>query len=228
MEWIRNRDVCAAKMSRYATVIFDLDGTLIDSAPGVKESFRNAVKAVLPDVEFDLGSVVIGPPLPKMFEVAYPTATTEQVKALVAAFRADYNESGWKKTRLFVGVKDALSELQSHGAEMFVVTNKPLDISQKILQFFELTAFFTDVRSLDSVVPSYANKAEMVRALLRERNLKPEQCVLIGDTKGDADAARTVEMSFIWVSFGYGKRDDILDVVKSVDSFRELTELCLR
>ena len=215
-------------MNRYPTVIFDLDGTLIDSAPGVTESFGKAVMTVFPDAKFDPQAVVIGPPLAKMFGTAYPHASGEQVLALVNTFRADYTETGWKRTRVFTGVKDALSELQLHGAEMFVVTNKPLDISQKILQFFELASFFTDVRSLDSVAPSYANKTEMVRALLRERNLKPEQCVLIGDTAGDADAAKATGIPFVWVSFGYGKRDDILDVVKSVDSFRELTELCLR
>lgn len=208
-------------------VIFDLDGTLTDSAPGVKESFVKAVNAVLPGATVDIASVVIGPPLPKMFEAAYPNATAEQVKALVTAFRADYTVNGWNKTDLFGGVERALTTLASRGVQMFVVTNKPLGMSRKILRYFKLDGFFSEIRSLDSVNPPYANKSEMLKALIRDHHLKPEQCVLIGDTRGDADAAAAAQMPFIWVSFGYGKRSEIPETAKLMDSFDELTGLCL-
>jgi phosphoglycolate phosphatase len=206
-------------MSRFASVIFDLDGTLIDSAPGVKESFTAAVALVFPGIEFDPDSFVIGPPLPKMFEAACPMATSEQIPALVTAFRADYNAGGWKKTRVFDGVEEALASLASRGVKMYVVTNKPLDISRKILIHFKLDGYFEDIRSLDSVTPAYANKTQMLKSLVLERNLKPEQCVLIGDTIGDASAAKAVAMPFVWVSFGYGKRGDFDGEIAVLDSY---------
>jgi phosphoglycolate phosphatase len=207
------------------SIIFDLDGTLIDSEPGVKESFGKAVAVVFPHAKFDPAAVVIGPPLPKMFAAAYPQASEGQIEPLVDAFRAHYNEVGWQKTRLFDNVKETLASLHSPGTAIYVVTNKPLDISRKILRFFELDRYFEDVRSLDSVDPPYRNKTEMLRALVKDRNLKPEQCVFIGDTIGDADAAKAVGVPFVWVSFGYGKREEVAGVTKVLGSFRQLASV---
>jgi phosphoglycolate phosphatase len=204
------------------SIIFDLDGTLIDSEPGVQESFAKAAEAIFPKVAFDPASVVIGPPLPKMFAATFPNATSEEVGALVKAFRADYIENGWKKTRIFDDVATTLKALGDCGYQMFVVTNKPLDISLKILRHFGFDTHFKEIMSLDSAAPPYANKTTMVRALVQQRHLKAEQCVLIGDTKGDAEAAGAMNIPFIWVSFGYGKRTEIPGSARMVDSFKEL------
>ena len=116
-----------------SSLILDLDGTLIDSKPGILESFGTAVATVFPGQEFDLSTVVLGPPIQRMFQVSFPKASESEIEGLLRVFRGHYDREGSLHTRLYDGAWDVLTYCQRRGIALDIATNKPLHISTSIL-----------------------------------------------------------------------------------------------
>jgi phosphoglycolate phosphatase len=147
-------------------ILFDLDGTLVDSLPGVEFAARAAWEAVRPGPPCPSMRRLIGPQIQEMFRRVVPGADASTLGALVHAFRATYDNSGWQKTVPFPGVSDALKELTTNGIRCFVVTNKPTAATQRVLKHCGLRRFFVAVLSPDSRMPSFTSKTETARALI--------------------------------------------------------------
>src|SRR5580704_2777763 len=100
-------------MSRGPTsLLLDLDGTLIDSKPGIMESYQFAAESVLPGQKYDVAGVTVGPPLPKMFQSSFPKASEAQIENLVITFREHYANEGLSNTTLFDNATDLLASFQ--------------------------------------------------------------------------------------------------------------------
>jgi len=112
-------------------VIFDLDGTLTDSADGIVSSFRHAlgeIGAAVP--EGDLASQIVGPPMHHTFEAM---GLDEHAEAAIAAYRADYTARGWAINSLFDGIGPLLADLRAAGVRLAVATSKAEPTAQRIL-----------------------------------------------------------------------------------------------
>jgi phosphoglycolate phosphatase len=185
-------------------VIFDLDGTLVDSLPGIEESAREAVARVLPEVPPpDLRSLV-GPPIAAMFTALWPELAPARMERLLAEFRAHYDETGCLRSQPYPEVREVLGRLSAAGLQLFVLTNKPLQPTRKILQHLGFEKFFTDVATPDCPQP-FDSKAAGARALVKKFALSPDGTVLIGDGVDDADAAAACGFEFIAAAYGYGR-----------------------
>jgi phosphoglycolate phosphatase len=190
--------------SSLQAVIFDLDGTLVDSLPGIQYSAGEAVRAVRPDFELpDLRSH-IGPPLREMFQHLIFDLTNDELEALIAIFRRSYDSTGWTMTSLFSGVAHLLDDLCGLGIGLFVASNKASLAAGRILQALGLGSRFSAVFCRDSRTPAYASKSEAVGCLLRERELNPALVWLVGDGCDDYEAARSNGLRFIRADYGYG------------------------
>ena len=185
-------------------VIFDLDGTLVDSVPGIEYAAAAAWAAVQPGPPCPPLRSLIGPPIREIFHQVLPGADSATLTALEGAFRNIYDLDGWKKTVAYPDVPETLASLTASGVQCFGVTNKPGLPTQRILEQCGLKAYFRAFLSPDSRKPPFASKAEAVASLLTEHGLDPARTLFMGDSVDDALAARACGLSFAAVRSGYG------------------------
>jgi phosphoglycolate phosphatase len=190
---------------RYQNVFFDLDGTLVDSLPGIESSAAQALaECGYAARSQDLGRL-IGPPIRSILRTLSGETVDARLDALERAFRASYDSSGWERTVLYDGARESLEALRTSGARLFLVTNKPRLPTERILRQFGLRAEFMDCISRDSASPAFASKAAMLCFAMERHGLRPESCVLVGDTDEDCDAASQAGIPVIVVTHGYGE-----------------------
>src|SRR5579872_788738 len=142
--------------------IFDLDGTLVDSLPGIEYAIDAALSQLrrrrrVPDLK-----TLIGPSIRSILQCVTGTTEEEELNELENCFRRHYDSEGWRKTVCYPGVCDTLQALHAQGKVLFVVTNKPRYVTEKILNLFAIRACFEDVLTPDSRVPAFGNKSEML------------------------------------------------------------------
>ncbi len=207
-------------------IFFDLDGTLVDSLPGIEY----AVDCALRESNFvrrePLRSL-IGPPIRDILQSVAAGATEDQLDRLEAAFRAVYDSAGWRQTALQSGAARALDVLLAGGMRLFLVTNKPLAATAKILSLLGLEDHFEDVLARNSTVPPFTSKARMLQYLLERHGLDPKQCLMVGDTTEDCAAAAEAGVAAVIMAHGYGQQWAAPSGCLLLNDFRELTSLCV-
>jgi phosphoglycolate phosphatase len=206
------------------TLVFDLDGTLLDSMPGIRHSVEAAFRACgLTMGGTDLRSL-IGPPIRTILaRMAAKKPTEEELDQLELSFRWSYDCDGWRMTPHYEGAAEALRRAQAEGRRLFVVSNKPQHISMKILEAEGTASLFEEIVTRDSRTPPYQDKQEMMRYLLQKWELEPGGCLMIGDTMEDAEAASKTGMRFCLVTHGYGAvpEGSAVPVAFRIDHFAE-------
>jgi len=184
-------------------VIFDLDGTLVDSLPGIEY----AVDFALRDGNYPARTCelrpLIGPPIRTILATVSGETDAAALDALEAAFRVTYDSEGWTKTVLQPEAQETLRWIAGSGGSIFVVTNKPRRPAASIIERLELR--FSEMISPDSANPPYRSKAEMIQRLMRADNVRPGNSLVVGDTHEDLEAAREVGMAAVIVTTGYGR-----------------------
>jgi phosphoglycolate phosphatase len=191
-------------VARPQLVIFDLDGTLTDSAHGIVSSFRHALREVGAAVpEGDLASRVVGPP---MHQTLRAMGLGEQADAAIAAYRADYTTRGWAMNSLFDGIPQLLADLRAAGVRLAVATSKAEATAQRIMEHFGLNGHFEVVAgaSLDG---SRATKADVLAHALAQLEPLPERVLMVGDRSHDVEGAAEHGIETVVVGWGYGHAD---------------------
>lgn len=186
-------------------VIFDLDGTLVDSLPGIEYAVDFALRGRNYPARTCELRPLIGPPIRTILEAVSGETDAAALDALEAAFRATYDSDGWTKTVLQPEAKETLSWIAASGGSVFVVTNKPRRPAASIAKHLELR--FLEMVSPDSANPPYRSKAEMIQRLMRGDDVHAGNSLVVGDTHEDLEAARDVGMAAVIVSTGYGRFD---------------------
>ncbi len=188
-------------------VIFDLDGTLTDSAEGVVSSFRHAlgeVGAAVPDG--DLTRRVVGPP---MHHTLAAMGLGDRADAAITAYRSDYIARGWALNRLFDGIADLVADLRAAGVRLAVATSKAEPTAHRILAHFGLDGHFEVIAGAHTD-GSRATKAEVVAHALGQLAPLPERILMIGDRSHDVEGAAEHGIDTVVVGWGYGG-DDFAD-----------------
>jgi phosphoglycolate phosphatase len=190
--------------ARPQLVIFDLDGTLTDSAEGIVSSFRHAlgqIGAAVPDG--DLASRIVGPP---MHHTLSGMGLGERADAAIAAFRADYSTRGWAMNSLFDGIGVLLADLRSAGIRLAVATSKAEPTARRILAHFGLDRYFEVVAGA-SVDGTRATKADVLGHALAQLQPLPERVLMVGDRLHDVEGAAAHGIDAVVVGWGYGHAD---------------------
>jgi len=186
-------------------VIFDLDGTLTDSASGIVSSFRHALAQVgepVPD-DPDLAALVVGPP---MHHTLLGMGLGEKADAAIAAYRADYTARGWVLNEVFDEIPELLADLRAAGVRLAVATSKAEPIARKILAHFGLDDHF-EVIAGASPDGTRATKADILTHVLAQLDPVPEHILMVGDRSHDVDGALHHGIETIFVEWGYGSSD---------------------
>ena len=191
-------------ISKYQTVIFDLDGTLIDSAPGILHSFENTLKRAGISPCVSLNESLIGPPLRQTLVNLTGITDDSELDTLVELFKDSYDTEGYRNTRVYDGVEELLKYLAARHIPMAIATNKRRIPTLKIIELMKWDHYFQVIGTLDSN-PSHANKAALIGSLLGEMTVDAGTCVYIGDKREDGEAADANQMPFIAVGWGYGE-----------------------
>lgn len=186
-------------------VIFDLDGTLTDSAEGIVSSFRYALQQVgAPVPEGDLTARIVGPPMRHTLDSLGLGAAVEDA---MAAYRADYTTRGWALNRVFDGIAELLDDLRAAGVRLAVATSKAEPTARRILGHFGLDHHF-EVIAGAAADGSRAAKAEVVaRALAQLEPPRPQRIVMVGDRAHDVAGAAEHGIATVVVGWGYGRAD---------------------
>lgn len=186
------------------TIIFDLDGTLIDSSNSILAGFAGAFAAegLIPAIE--LSPEIIGPPLKETLSILAGSGDGALIDRLAGHFKAHYDTVGYRETIVFAGIPEMLKALAGQGLPLHIATNKRLVPTRRILDHLGWTAFFRTVRALDAWSPAVGNKTEMIARQLREEMLSPASTLYVGDRAEDFFAARANHMPFALAAWGYG------------------------
>src|SRR5712692_5825028 len=210
LEW---KDMADAKFSGVRALIFDLDGTLIDSKRELKR----------PQLAADTISGYIGHGAPQLVARAMGgTATEEELKHALQFFLGYYEEHKMDNTFAYPGVADTLERL-AH-LPMGVLTNKPARISVRILKALGLQKYFRAIyggNSFESKKPDPFGAA----TILREFGVAPQEGMIVGDSEVDVQTARNAGMFAAAVNYGFGVHDrDAYPADIYLDRFADLAE----
>jgi phosphoglycolate phosphatase len=207
------------------TVLFDLDGTLVDSRPGIVAGLRHALgrlgHALPPGEPLDWA---IGPPLAEVMARLLAPLGDPRVEEAVDCYREWYGAAGVLDARPYPGVPELLVRLAAAGLALFVATAKRVDFARTVLGHFGLASFIRSVHGV-GLDGRHARKAELVAHLLGSEGLDPDRAVLVGDRGQDVEAARANGLRAVGVTWGYGDRGELEDADLLCDSPGELNGL---
>jgi phosphoglycolate phosphatase len=192
------------------SVVFDLDGTLVDSVPGIERAALAAFAEIVPGVSLPPLRPLIGPPVREVLRAVVPDADDAAIDALAARFRFFYDAEGWRYSVAYPGCAEVLGSLRERGLRLFVATNKPLRPALAILESAGLAPLVDAVVAPDSILPPLESKADLLRLLVAREGMDPASSTMVGDTAQDAQAAAELGMAFVAALYGYGDLSAIL------------------
>jgi phosphoglycolate phosphatase len=192
-------------------VIFDLDGTLVDSRRDIAASVNHMLGVYgLPMLPLETIEKYVGSGAENLVRRSMGEAAARfDIKEAVRVFRAHYLEHCLDTTRAFPGIPEMLSSLKSRGVSLAVVTNKPSAMMHRILGGLGLAVLFDFLLGGDDV-PAMKPDAGPAQLVFERTSAKPEQSLMIGDSAVDVTFARAAGMKCIIV--GYGGITDLAEV----------------
>lgn len=188
----------------YKTVIFDLDGTLLDTSGGVIKSVEFAFKKLnLPQPALAQAISFIGPPL---YDSFVRTVGQEKAEKGVEYFREYYETlGGMFEARVYDGIEDVLKHLKSDGRILCVATLKLEEYARDVLEHFKIARYFDFINGMN--VQGTATKAELVKRCLQLTGCAPDEAVLVGDSMYDCLGAQEAEVDFIGAGYGFSPKE---------------------
>ena len=194
------------------TVLFDLDGTIADSAPGMLVCLRRTIdEAGLPMPDDATLQTFLGPPLyvsfQRTFGVDEPTALE-----LIARYRSYYHGDGERLSTIFAGIPEALSRLATTGHRLAVATSKPTESATRILEHHDLATRFAFIAGAELTGPRQ-HKADVIAHALDElaipQGSTDDTLIMVGDREHDVHGAARFGIPTIGVLWGYGDADEL-------------------
>ena len=184
-------------------IIFDLDGTLIDSSTSILESFANAFSSYSLEPIRPFSTDIIGPPLMETLSILSGISDKDVLNKLAEEFKSHYDTCGYKKTIVFPGINEMLSRFKDSGIHMYIATNKRILPTTKIINYLKWNEMFEGVYSLDSFSAFASSKSEVLSKLVASNNLIKDNVIYIGDREEDKIAAIANHILFEMAAWGY-------------------------
>ena len=194
-----------------AALLFDLDGTLVDSVPDIATALVGTLRELqLPEPTEEQSREWVGNGAKKLVQrgLAWATDKTvediddEVLKTAHEIFLRQYRLSNGVNSRLYDGVLEALDHWHRQAIPMALVTNKPIQFVPKLLADLNIADYFSVLLGGECVEQKKPNPM-MLFAACEQLGVKPEQCLMVGDSRNDIAAARAANMPVVAVDYGY-------------------------
>lgn len=196
------------RIPSFPVYLFDIDGTLLDSAVDICGAVQQVISnCSLPPsrpIDFAYLKTFIGLHLHECFSEVYPSLTLEEREELIAQYRSTYLKQGHTETRLYPGVVEALSKL---GGRKSTATTKGTPTTRAILEQFGLLQFFDEVQGTDGFPCKPA--PDVILTALQALGARVEDCLMVGDSPADVEAAKRAGVKVCAVTYGYGNPEKI-------------------
>ena len=197
-------------MKVYDYILFDLDGTITDSKPGIINCIKYALdgKGIkYPDESiFDK---MVGPPF-RVSMSEFLGLDMPMIEQLITLYRGKYEVDGWRQCKLYDGVVDMLAELQTAGKHLAVATSKPIKFTDIMVRELDLKKYFEFVGGASSDA-SRDSKADVINHVLKNLGVEDKSKVLmVGDRLYDIEGAKICGVDCAAVMWGYGSEEEFV------------------
>lgn len=209
-------------------IFFDFDGTIMDTSPGIYDSFDRVIahyKLDYPRSEYDR---MIGPPLKESFGNILNLPESE-IRNAIKVYRDYYSTEGMYNAEVYDGVVELIENLRKGGKKIYTATSKPELFTRKILERYELDHLFDFIGGSDLEERGRVEKKDVVEYVISTRRLSDnkESCILIGDRKYDVIGAHEAGIKCAGILWGFGSREEfescgadfILEAPSDVETF---------
>lgn len=192
-------------------VLFDLDGTLTDSADGITRCLRHAVISAGGEAP-PLGELrgFIGSPLAEIFASLLETSVQARVDAAIVAYRERFDRVGYAENRVYAGIREVLSELRARGYALYVATAKAQRDASRIIDHFELAESFRTVFGVNADAER-RDKSLLLQRIVDTHDLVADTVVMVGDRVHDVLGAQRAGIHSIGAGWGYGSAAELRD-----------------
>lgn len=193
-------------MARYDAVLFDVDGTLIHSSPGILATMDYTFRAMgIDPAGIDL-TRYLGPPLRRSF--AEHVADEAEIERMVSIYREQYRREGCHMCKPFPGVSEMLERLRAAGLRLYTATSKPTVTVTPILEEQGLAGYFDFIGGA-SVDKSVDTKTAVMRMVLARPELAGKRVLMVGDRSDDMVGAADCGVPAAAVLYGYGSEQEL-------------------
>ncbi len=196
--------------NRYHNYFWDLDGTISNSAEGIFNSIKFALKKLELDIPSqEVLNSFIGPPLYVSFMKYWFPKNEKMGHYAVELYREYYAEKGIYENSLYEGIDSILTEIKSNGGKLYLATAKPTDYAKIVLKHSKIDHLFEDVYG-SNMDGSRSSKVEIIRDLFNNYpTMKNDKCVMIGDRYYDLAGANHHNIDGIGVLYGFGTKEEL-------------------
>jgi phosphoglycolate phosphatase len=194
----------------YKAVIFDLDGTLVNSLEDLADATNYALKLFGQQVHaVEDFRLMVGEGTRTLISRALPADRQDLIEQVLVKMREKYNQICLDKSRPYNGIKEVATELVNRGFKLAVLTNKDQKMSQKIVSHF-FDGLFQIVRGTIDAEPV---KPEPTAALqiITQLGVKPEETIFVGDSKIDVQTAKAAGIKSVGVNWGFRGRSELIE-----------------
>lgn len=214
-------------MKKYDVILFDLDGTLTDSSPGIINSIIYALNKYNMSVEnTDDLRKFLGPPLHTSFMEFYGFSEEKAMEA-VSFYREYFSTKGLLENTVYDGITEMLQALKNDGRTLIIATSKPQPFTDRITDNFDLTKYFEFVAG-SNMDGTRSKKAEVIEYALESSGITDRsKVIMVGDRMHDIIGAKTVGIDSVGVEYGYGNYEELKNagatyIVKTVSGLFRL------
>ena len=220
--------------SKYKNILFDLDGTITDSADGITNAVKYSIKKmseIYPDLNIILPEdyilrKFIGPPLDISFK-KYIYDNQDKAMEFIKYYREDYNgNNGLFNCTLYDGIYDLIRTLYNNKFNTYLATAKPLESAVRIIKHFDLDKYFTNMYGA-ILGGAIKNKLDVLKEASLKENFNKNETIMIGDRIDDIEASKNMGFDSIAVRYGFGNDEEFRDATYIVNNTKEILDIII-
>lgn len=209
----------------YKYILFDLDGTLSDSAPGITRSVAYALEKFGINEKAENLGYFVGPPLIDAFRERYGM-TLEESETAIKHFRERFQTKGIFENSPYDGVQELLKCLYKAGKKLILATSKPEKFAREILERYDFAKYFSFIGGACMDERTRMHKDEVIAYCLAECGITDiSECIMVGDRSHDVIGAKVLGIPTVGVLYGYGTKGELTDA-GAVAVFEKTEALC--